>query len=103
MARYLFGPVSRQFAEDNLQPQRQAGYCLAFDDSGDNDLTISPTDSWAGLAARWPSGWQPDFIALYLPYRTIPPALWSAPFSLIGLTADISIGVRHRHGFSLQL
>ncbi len=26
--RYLFGPVPAEFAEQNLQPQRQAGACL---------------------------------------------------------------------------
>ena len=33
-------------------------------------------------------GWQPDFIALYLPYTVVPECLWSAQVPRIGLAAD---------------
>jgi glycosyltransferase involved in cell wall biosynthesis len=44
MLRYLVGPVTRTFAEQNLQRFRQAGVCLAFIADGDVDLTFKPGD-----------------------------------------------------------
>jgi len=86
--RYLFGPVNAAFAEQNLQSQRQAGTCLAFNADGDTDLTIRPADTWDDVRRRLPDGWQPDFLALYLPYSTVPAALWLAPLPRVGLAPD---------------
>ena len=65
--RYLFGPVTRAFAEQNLYSQREIGDCLAFDAGGTTDLAIGPADSWEAVRQRLPTGWEPDFIVLYLP------------------------------------
>jgi glycosyltransferase involved in cell wall biosynthesis/predicted Zn-dependent protease len=86
--RYLFGPVSHEFAQDQLHTLRQRGDCLAFGASEGADLTIGPADSWEAVCARLPEGWRPDFIALYLPYMVIPECLWSAPVPLVGLAPD---------------
>jgi GT2 family glycosyltransferase/predicted Zn-dependent protease len=87
-ARYLFGPVSLTFAEQNLARQRRAGACLAFDAEGRTDLAIGPDDTWGRICSRFPPGWKPDFVALNLPYTSIPDAVWSAPVPLVGLAAD---------------
>ncbi|HEV3258522.1 MAG TPA: glycosyltransferase, partial [Gemmataceae bacterium] len=86
--RYLFGPVTPAFADQNLNAQRQVGDCLAFDPGDTTDLAIAPGDSWEAVTERLPRGWRPDFIVLYLPYTTIPKCLWTAPVPLIGLAAD---------------
>jgi len=86
--RYLFGPVSHEFAEDNLAAPRAAGSCLAFSYGPDADLLVKPDDTWESFQSRFPAGWRPDFIALYLPYRTVPACLWSAPVPLVGLAGD---------------
>jgi GT2 family glycosyltransferase/tetratricopeptide (TPR) repeat protein len=86
--RYLFGPVTADFAEQYLSRPRGAGECLAFSADGSTDLTIGADDTWEAICGRLPTGWQPDFIALYLPYTTIPASLWTAPVPLVGLAAD---------------
>src|SRR5262249_55605571 len=86
--RYLFGPVTAAFADQNLHEARQRGDCLAFAVDGGADLTIGPQDPWLSVQERLPAGWQPDFIALYLPYTSVPACLWSAPVPLVGLAAD---------------
>jgi hypothetical protein len=96
--RYLFGPVSRQFADQNLHAARLAGDCLAFDPAGETDLAIGPADTWQAVLDHLPAGWRPDFVALDLHYTTVPPALWSAPVPLVGLAADWNLlfhGYRH--------
>jgi hypothetical protein len=52
--RYLFGPVTSRFAEQNLHEACQAGNCLAFNADGSAGLAISWDDSWQAIAARWP-------------------------------------------------
>jgi hypothetical protein len=86
--RYLFGPVTAAFADENLRPQRQAGVCLAFNADGDADLTIKPADTWDVVRGRLPAGWEPDLLALWLPYGTVPAGLWSAPLPRVGLAPD---------------
>jgi GT2 family glycosyltransferase/Tfp pilus assembly protein PilF len=86
--RYLFGPVDRNFADRTLARLRETGECLAFNADGNVDLQITSDDTWEAIASRLPAGWQPEFVALYLPYKRIPPALWRAPVPLIGLAAD---------------
>jgi GT2 family glycosyltransferase/tetratricopeptide (TPR) repeat protein len=53
-----------------------------------DNFAIRPGDTWPAALERLPGRWQPDFIALYLPYTTVPECLWSAPVPLIGLAAD---------------
>jgi GT2 family glycosyltransferase/Tfp pilus assembly protein PilF len=89
--RYLFGPVTKHFAEQNLRGPRQAGDCLAFNTDGDVDLTIGPRDTWNDVRARLPSGWEPDLVALWLPYTTVPGCLWSAPPVRVGLATDANL------------
>jgi Glycosyl transferases group 1 len=86
--RYLFGPVSAAFADQSLYRARQAGECLAFDPAGTTDLAIGPGDDWPTVCQKLPPRCTPDFLVLYLPYTTIPPALWSAPVPIVGLAAD---------------
>src|SRR6516164_1824367 len=85
--RYLFGPVSAAFADQNLRQDRAAGQCLTFGYPG-ADLAFTPSDTWEALCARLPEGWRPDFVALWLPYTAVPACLWSAPLPLVGLAAD---------------
>ena len=85
--RYLFGPVSSAFADENLRRQRETAECIAFDHAAGAGLVIGPHDSWEELRQRLP-GWEPDFLALYLAYTTIPSWLWSAPVPIIGLAMD---------------
>jgi glycosyltransferase involved in cell wall biosynthesis/predicted Zn-dependent protease len=86
--RYLFGPVTPAFAEQNLARHRRDATCLAFDPSGAAGLRVEPGDTWDSLRARLPAGWQPDFVVLDLHYTTVPAGLWSAPVPLVGLAAD---------------
>jgi GT2 family glycosyltransferase/tetratricopeptide (TPR) repeat protein len=86
--RYLFGPVTREFAEQNLTRQRASGECIAFNADGSADLGIRAEDRWEDVCARLPAGWRPDFVALYLPYTSIPACLWSAPVPVVVLAAD---------------
>jgi hypothetical protein len=87
-ARYLFGPVTSAFAQDNLGGLRRRGTCPAFDVGGTSDLAIGLGDNWLSGCSRMPQGWKPDFLALWLPYISIPRCLWSAPVPVIRLTAD---------------
>ena len=81
--RYLFGPVGPAFVNQNLQRERQAGTCLAFDESGTSDLALGPRDTWESVCARLPDGWRPDCVVLYLAYSTVPAWLWSVPAGLV--------------------
>ncbi len=94
--RYLFGPVAGAFADQNLREARQAGDCLAFNATGAGvDLALGPTATWADLLARLPKGWRPNFVALWLPYATVAPALWAAPVPLVGLAPDWNLLWHH--------
>lgn len=86
--RYLFGPVSRHFAEQYLQAERTSGDCLAFGPDAGLDLDIGANDDWHSVCAKLPSDKQPEFLVLYAQYRTIPPWLWSAPVPIITLAGD---------------
>src|SRR5579884_505168 len=97
--RYLFGPVNAAFADQNLHRARRVGECLAFDAAGTSDMAIGPRDTWDAVRSRLPSGWEPGFVVLFLPYASIPSCLWSAPVPLVGLAADWNLlwhGYRHR-------
>ncbi len=57
------------------------------------------TDDWQAVAARFPAGWQPDFVVLNLGYTCVPASLWSAPVPLVGLAPDWNLlwhAYRHR-------
>ena len=97
--RYLFGPVERFYADDNLAKARQDGQCLAFAPSG-ADLVIRHDDRWEDVRARLPAGWSPDVIVLMLAYTSIPAGLWEAPIPLIGLALDWHL-LWHRYRFAL--
>lgn len=85
--RYLFGPVTGAFADQNLARHRRSGECLAFGPDGP-DITIRPEEAWDEIRERLPPRWRPDFVVLYLPYAHLPRCLWTAPVPLIGLAAD---------------
>src|SRR5262245_54414134 len=86
--KYLFGPVSREFAKQSLAEPRRAGECLVFNSEGDVDLRISAADRWEAVQERLPTGWTPDFVALCLPFAPIVPSLWSAPLVRVGIAHD---------------
>jgi GT2 family glycosyltransferase/Flp pilus assembly protein TadD len=95
---YLVGPVTGVYAWRCWKEPRKQGVCRAFNPVGDADLAVGPDDTWEDVCRRLPAGWRPDFIALYLPYATIPRCLWSAPVPLVGLAADYNLlwhGYRH--------
>jgi hypothetical protein len=88
MMRYLFGPIDFTFADRNLRGQRQRGACLTFNVDGTGDLTINATDTWESVVKRFPHGWKPEFIAIYLPYAALAEFMWTVPVPIIGLAAD---------------
>src|SRR5215470_8720981 len=92
--RYLLGPVPPDRAR-RWQADRDAGRCLAFNTRGDVDLAVGPGDSWDDIQGRLPADWRPDFVALYLPYTTVPAGLWSAPVPLVGLAPDWNLLWHH--------
>ncbi len=104
--RYLFGPVTADFADQNLRRQRTSGECLTFDPAGATDLAIRPGGTWTAVTERLPPGWQPDFVALYLPYTPFrsacgrPRSRWSdwPPIgTCFGITtATLAAGLRPR-------
>ena len=86
--RFLFGPVSAAFADQNLARHRESRQCLTFGPDGNPDLAVHPGDTWAKVCTRFPAGWKPDLIALFLPYTHVPEGLWAAPIPIIGLAPD---------------
>src|SRR5262249_50335350 len=94
--KYLFGPVSREFAEQSLAEPQRTVECLAFNAEGDVDLKITKGDGWESVLARLPTGWTPDFVALCLPLAPIPPCLWSAPLVRVGIAHDCG---QHWHAY----
>jgi len=91
--RYLFGPVTTTFAEQNLWRHVESGNCLVF--GHDGPMSIGPLDTWESIAARFPADWRPDFIALQLQYNTIPLVLWQAPMPIVGLAGDWNLLWHH--------
>jgi glycosyltransferase involved in cell wall biosynthesis/tetratricopeptide (TPR) repeat protein len=85
--RFLFGPTTAAFADSRLGELRRAGICLAFGPGG-VDLSVGSDASWDEIAARFPDGWSPDLVALWLNYTAVPSGLWSAPVPLVGLATD---------------
>jgi glycosyl transferase family 1 len=95
--RYLFGPVDEAYADANLHADRERGTCKVFGFEG-ADVAVGRRDTWEDVLARLPREWRPDFVALFLAYRAIPPCLWDAPVPVVGLAADWSVlWHRYRH------
>jgi len=91
--RYLFGPLTQGFELSNLQPMMDTGTLVPFSlvPREPSVLTVDWNDSWEGLLARCPEGFQPYFIALPLAYQSIPTWLYRAPVPLVGVAADWSL------------
>ncbi len=87
---HLFGPVSPAFAADHLDEPRTAGTCrtFGFEPGPAIDFVVQPSTTWAELVQGCPDSWRPDFLALWLPYEVVPPALWDAPAPIAGLATD---------------
>src|ERR1043165_5956608 len=97
--RYLFGPVSAEWADEYLPLERQSGNCVCFDTQAPANLIVVPGDTWDTLRARLPDGWAPDAIVLFMQYRSIPSVIWSAPLPVIALAGDWNLqwhGYRRR-------
>src|SRR5207253_5605946 len=80
--RYLFGPVTPRFIDQNLYRACQAGECLAFQPGEDVEQLVKTV----------------DFVVLDLHYTSIPAYLWQAPVPLVGLAQDWNLlwhGYRH--------
>ncbi len=86
MPRYLFGPVTSSYANQYLNGPIVASDCVAFNHDG--PLACRPDDSWETFSARFPAGWQPEFLVLMLQYNVIPDWIWQAPIPIIGLATD---------------
>src|SRR3954454_20912664 len=85
--RFLFGPVTAEFAATYLGGPRCEGRCLAFGPAGP-DPVVGPGDPWPDISSRLPAGWRPELIALWLNYAAVPPGLWAAPVPIVGLATD---------------
>lgn len=88
--RCLFGPVDPGFEASFLSELRTSGSVRTFGHAG-ADVSVAPDDAWGDVASRFPDGWTPDFVALWLPYASVPAALWQAPVPIVGLAADWSL------------
>ncbi len=86
--RYLFGPVTDEFIGNNLMDLRAAGDCLAFGPGAAADVQVGPADTWESVCDQFPAAWQPDFLAAWLPYTSVPPWVWTAPVPVVGLAGD---------------
>jgi glycosyltransferase involved in cell wall biosynthesis/tetratricopeptide (TPR) repeat protein len=93
--RYLFGPVTAEFAEQNLSGPRRTGSCLSFGTEPGLDVTVAPNDTWESVCNRLPGGWRPDIITLWLPYTDIPDWVCTAPIPVVGLAADWNLLWHH--------
>jgi GT2 family glycosyltransferase/predicted Zn-dependent protease len=92
--RFLIGPVSSHFADQNLYALRAQGRCRAFGPSGGVDLPFGDSETWESLLARLPPSWRPDFLVLPIAYTAVPPDLWSAPVPVVALAADANWQIR---------
>jgi tetratricopeptide (TPR) repeat protein len=98
--RYLFGPVSRAFASEQLREARASGACVAFDFAGETDLAMAPGDSWESVCGRLPHGWRPEFVVVCLGPALPPACLWRAPLPLVAWAPDWDL---HWHGYRRRL
>jgi hypothetical protein len=88
--RYLFGPTTGAFADQNLNRQRQDKVCLTFGPD-DADVPIKAGDSWEDLRRRFPDAWEPDFVVLNLAYATVPACFWTTPLPKVALATDSNL------------
>jgi hypothetical protein len=86
--RYLFGPVTREFAEHHLQAEREAGRCRCFGDEPGLDLVIGPVECWGEVLAKLPADWRPDFVVLQMQYTTPVAAFAQCPVPVVALAGD---------------
>ncbi len=82
--RYLFGPVSRPFGEQNLLGPRRGGWCKTFGPPG-SDVPLLPGDTWDSVCARLGSVWRPDALVLSLATAPVPRWVWTVPVPVVGL------------------
>jgi GT2 family glycosyltransferase/thioredoxin-like negative regulator of GroEL len=88
--RCLLGPVDAGFEASYLAPLRARGTVRTFGHPG-ADVPAASGEPWAAVADRFPDGWAPDFVALWLPYAAVPGFVWQAPVPVVGLAADWSL------------
>jgi glycosyltransferase involved in cell wall biosynthesis/tetratricopeptide (TPR) repeat protein len=86
--RYLFGPVSREYAEQNLNAAREASACRCFGSEPGLDLRIGPLDTWSEVLARLPDDWRPEFVVLHMQYTTVPAAFAQCPLPILAVAGD---------------
>ncbi|MGL6074111.1 MAG: glycosyltransferase [Fimbriiglobus sp.] len=92
--RYLFVPAPTGFASDFLAQPRLRGECLCLG----ADIRFRSWDSWADIRARFPAGWQPDVILIWMADPHVPDGIWTAPVPIIGLAANwFARGHFYRH------
>ena len=84
--RYLFGPVSKSFADRYLYGPIERGECRIFGEA--EEFSVRWYDSWSSIAARFPADWKPDFLVLYVSNRVIPTGLWESSIPIIALAAN---------------
>ncbi len=82
--RYLFGPVTPRFAEQNLREPRRAGWCKTYGPPG-SDVPTLAADTWPAVCDRLPAGWRPDALVLHLASAPPPEWVWSAQVPVVGL------------------
>src|SRR5436190_22779082 len=86
--RFLLGPVRRDYVERNFPSFLRDSRCRPFDWTGTDAFDLSAHTSWESYRASWPADWSPDYLALYLAYRSIPDWIWQAPLPIVGLAPD---------------
>jgi glycosyltransferase involved in cell wall biosynthesis/Tfp pilus assembly protein PilF len=93
--RFLFGPVSAEFAREKLATFRKSGACRCFDTQPGADVVVRVSDTWEEVRAQFPPDWQPDYLAIFLQYRVIPSWVWAAPIPIIGVAGDWNLLWHH--------
>ncbi len=93
MPKYLFGPVTQEFAHSHLGPFIASGDCVTFDFDG--PLALRECNSWESFSARYPVGWEPDFLVLSLQYSCLPDWLLHSGLPVVGLAADWNLQWHH--------
>jgi glycosyltransferase involved in cell wall biosynthesis/Flp pilus assembly protein TadD len=88
---YLFGPVSRDFAEQHLWQHWPGHGCTVFDSNPGVDAVIGPEHSWESLLQSLPAERRPEFLVLYPQYRTIPPWLFTVRVPIVMLAGDANL------------
>jgi glycosyltransferase involved in cell wall biosynthesis len=85
-SRILLGPLRSAHEARTRYGWPTQETCLIFGEQG--DIPFTEGDSWETLQARFPSGWQPDYLVLWLAYQALPPWVREVPLPIIGLAPD---------------